>query len=350
MSLLSRLFRPLRITQSRRPHATRPLGRARPAFESLEGRCVPTAGATAIASNFNGTAIPAGGTVWFNSAFKANGLGSAPVTLQFTNQTVTFSAGGTPYTVNVPNATVTFSPSATLATTTFNAGTNAWDTTLPMHFSGNGFLSGVALAVPSGLPGGINPVTWQGQMSSDTAGVSVNWQWAAAVYKSFGSDYNTLNVKPVDDNQASAYQNSDHAGTPEAFTAYVTGGARGGGGSNYTGSESSTASLTPPVVTAPPPPASVSGFVFDSTTGLGLAGATITITGTTTSGQNVSLTVTTDSNGYYQFGNLAAGTYTLTETAAPGNYGGAGAFFTLTVSAGQNVSNENFHDAVPMAN
>jgi hypothetical protein len=63
-----------------------------------------------------------------------------------------------------------------------------------------------------------------------------------AVYTSFSTDYTKLGVKPVDDNQASSYKNSDYAGTPESFTAYVTGGATGGGGSNYTGSYSGTGS------------------------------------------------------------------------------------------------------------
>jgi hypothetical protein len=35
-----------------------------------------------------------------------------------------------------------------------------------------------------------------------------------------------LGVKPVDDNKASIYQNSDHAGTPENFKTFATGGAR----------------------------------------------------------------------------------------------------------------------------
>lgn len=98
--------------------------------------------------------------------------------------------------------------------------------------------------VPSGgLPGGINPVTWQGSFSTDTPGVEVNWKWAAAVYTGFSSDYNALGVKPVDDNTASIYKNSDHAGTPENFRSFVTGGARGGGGSNFTGGYSGTSSL-----------------------------------------------------------------------------------------------------------
>jgi hypothetical protein len=70
----------------------------------------------------------------------------------------------------------------------------------------------------------------------------VNWQWAASVYTSFSSDYNDLGVKPVDDNKASEWQNSDHAGTPENYKSFVVGGATGGGGANYTGSYSATGS------------------------------------------------------------------------------------------------------------
>ncbi len=83
---------------------------------------------------------------------------------------------------------------------------------------------------------------WSGQLSSDTAGVTINWQWAAAVYDAFGADYSSLEVKPTDDTKASVFQNSDHAGTPEAFKSYVIGGATGGGGSNFTGSYSGTLS------------------------------------------------------------------------------------------------------------
>lgn len=277
------------------------------------GELAASAGWTAIQSNFNGTAVPAGDTLWFSSVLKANGLGAGPVTLHFTNQTISFTANGTTVTLAVPDATVTFSPTATTASTTFDAATNSWVTTLPMQFSGNGFLSGVAYTPPNGLPGGINPVTWQGQIQSDTAGVSVNWQWATAVYKSFGADYNALNVKPVDDNHASAYQNSDHAGTPEAFTTFVTGGARGGGGSNFTGSLSPTVSISPPVVQA-----NLSGFVFNGITGAGLAEVTVTLTYTNAQGQTVTATAVTAADGSYSFANLPPGMYTVSASLAPG--------------------------------
>ena len=37
------------------------------------------------------------------------------------------------------------------------------------------------------------------------------------MYDKFSTNYSSLGVKPVDDNKASQYQNSDHAGTPENF-------------------------------------------------------------------------------------------------------------------------------------
>jgi hypothetical protein len=66
------------------------------------------------------------------------------------------------------------------------------------------------------------------------------------VYTSFNPNYTALGVKPVDDNDASIYHNSDHAGTPENYKQNVIGGARGGGGSNYTGSYSGTGGITCP--------------------------------------------------------------------------------------------------------
>ncbi len=204
-------------------------------------------GESSIASNFNGTAIPGGSFIWFSSVFKASGLGSQPVRVFLRSASLQFTAGGATYNLPVPDATITISPSATSATTSFDSSKNAWITNLPSTgLAGNSFLSGMTFPVPAnGLPGGINPVTWSGTFYSDTSGVSINWQWAAAVYTSFGGDYRTLNVKPVDDTSASVYKNSDHAGTPEAYKTFVTGGARGGGGSNYTGSYSATASVLP---------------------------------------------------------------------------------------------------------
>src|SRR6478609_1318553 len=241
------------------------LGNIHPFFQST----VP--GESSIVSNFNGTAIPGGSFLWFSSVFKASGLGSQPVRLFLRAASVQFTAGGATYNLPVPDANITFSPTATSATTSFDPNKNAWITTLPSTgLAGNSFLSGMTFPVPaSGLPGGINPVTWSGTFYSDTNGVSINWQWAAAVYTSFSSDYRALNIKPVDDNSASVFHNSDHAGTPEAYKTFVTGGARGGGGSNYTGSYSATASVLPIVQVPNYPPVANAGpaqTVFVATT------------------------------------------------------------------------------------
>src|SRR5207244_580527 len=129
--------------------------------------------------------------------------------------------------------------------TTFDSALNKWVTKTPTGLAGNVFLSGYAMPLPNGLHGGDNPVTWSAQFTTDTPGVSLNWQWAAAVYTSFSATYSSLGVKPCDSSTASSYSNLDHAGTPESYKTHLTGGARGGGGANYTGSYSSTVAVTP---------------------------------------------------------------------------------------------------------
>jgi hypothetical protein len=197
---------------------------------------------TSVRSNFNGTAISAGRYLWFTSVLKAKNLpANQVVTLHFTNQSITSSA----FTLSPGDATVIIDPNATMATTTWVG--NMPTTIVPASgLAGNTFFSAFAYLVPSNIPGGINPVTWSGTITSDTPGVTVNWQWATAVYTSFNSNYSLLGVKPTDDNSASIYHNSDHAGTPENYKQNVIGGAMGGGGSNYTGSYSGTGGITCP--------------------------------------------------------------------------------------------------------
>ena len=201
--------------------------------------------ASSNGSNFNGTSIPGGDFVWFNAVAKVKGIDrSSTTTIQFGNSTVAFTAGSTAYQLNVPGSTIVFSPSASEATTTFDG--TSWTTTVPSSYSGNVFVAGLAFQVPAGgLGGGINPVTWSGQFTSATSGLNVQWQWGAAVYTQFSADHGALGVKPIDGDKASPYANSDHAGTPENFKPFVTGGARGGGGSNWTGSYSGTVAVVP---------------------------------------------------------------------------------------------------------
>jgi hypothetical protein len=118
-------------------------------------------------------------------------------------------------------------------------------TTVPLDFDKNVFLAGFSFQVPAGWNQNNIPVTWSGQFNSSDPNVSIQWQWGAAVYTTFSlhPNYNALGIKPVDGNAQNPYPNSDHAGTPENFKAFVTAGARGGGGSNFTGSYSGTASV-----------------------------------------------------------------------------------------------------------
>jgi hypothetical protein len=332
---------------------SRPVLRARPALEALEERAVPTV--SAISSNFNGTPIAAGSTVWFNSVVKVNGVGASPVTIHVDNATI--SSGS--FNAAVPDLVLTLDPAATSASTTFSAG--EWNTTVPASgLPGNTFLAGAVLPLPSGLPGGVKPVTWQANFTTDTPGVTIQWQWAAAAYTSFGADYATLGVKPVDSNSASQYKNSDHAGTPENFRSFVTGGATGGGGSNWTGSYSSTASVVPDQFVPPPPPPSLGSLagVVTNTFGQRLSGAVVTLTNTDT---NQTWTFTTGGDGTFSFGSLAAGHYTLTETTPPpgttfssataGTDGGtvSGNQITgITLNPGDNTTGYAYIDTLPM--
>ena len=189
------------------------------------------------ASNFNGTAIGAGSTIWFSSVVKAPCDQATRIDLG--DSAIDFDVAGVAVHVPVPNATLVLDPAVSTATVRFDG---SWETTVPCAASGNVFLAGVAVAVPQALPGGIKPVTWSGRFGSDRA-TSIAWPWSAAVYTSF-ADNGEVGGK-ASDAALAPYQTSHHAGTPEGFVDYVIGGARGGGGSNFTGSLSGT--VTPPV-------------------------------------------------------------------------------------------------------
>lgn len=80
----------------------------------------------------------------------------------------------------------------------------------------------------------------------------------------------------------------------------------------------------------------------------GIAGVTITLTGTDVNGQSVTRTTTTDASGDYSFPNLAPGSYTVTETrpqgyepgiTRAGNVSGAGSMAGSVPTGGSGVSN-----------
>jgi hypothetical protein len=191
--------------------------------------------------NFNGTAIPCPNYIWFIAVGKLSTPALAPITIYIQNQHIQFTANSVNYDLLVPDGATTFDGSATTASAVFT-GANTWDTTVPLGASGNQFWAALAWPVPcpDGLPGSIHNVAWTASFFANKPGASIQWTWSAAVYTSFSSAYNALGVKSTDDNSYPLYTNSDHAGTPENFKSFVTGGATGGGGSNYTGSLCST--------------------------------------------------------------------------------------------------------------
>jgi uncharacterized repeat protein (TIGR01451 family) len=209
--------------------------------------CTPQPVSGSIKSDFNGTSINSGSTIWFNSNLKVSGLSTtSPTVITFTNGKILFN--GTSF--DVPDGTITFDPSANCGKTEYKA--DGWQTKMPVGGSDEVFISGLALPVAASLPGGIKGVTWSGDFSADQPGVSISWKWSAAVYTQFPAGnpttdpetyYNALGVKPAH-TATCDYNNSDHAGTPELWKSFVVGGARGGGGSNFTGSWSATQSLT----------------------------------------------------------------------------------------------------------
>jgi hypothetical protein len=202
-------------------------------------------GLTVIGSNFNGTSITAGRYIWFNAIVKVNRAPNQAMTFRLVHSVVRFTANSTSYELTVPPSTIEFDPAVSTASTTFG-GDGRWHTSVPVDYTGNVFFGGLSWQAPVDLPGGINPVTWLAVIDSHVSNVSYQWKWAAAVYDPFSSNYNDLDVKPIDGSSENPYPNSDHAATPEAFKSFVLGGARGGGGSNYTGSYSGTTTFVCP--------------------------------------------------------------------------------------------------------
>ena len=226
---------------------------------------------SSISGNFNKTAIPGNTFIWFSSTARIGGAGpTVPVRIFIRNSTIRFTANGVAYNIKVPDGNVTFSPSATSATTGYDATLNRWTTVAQNTINDYKFLSGLELPVPAaGFPGSLSPVTWDGYFYTDTTGVTVNWQWAAAVYTQFSTNLGSLGVKPIDASTGSQYSNNDKAGTPENYKTHVIAGAKGSGGTDYTGQYLGPTTVTPVVQvpnTAPIANAGPNQTVFVATT------------------------------------------------------------------------------------
>lgn len=182
--------------------------------------------ASVVASTLKGAPLP-GGDIWFSATLRARGV-HAGTYLQFQGGYIQFAANGNTYILHVPNALITFSPSVRCASTSYHALTDTWETTVPWNESGEIFLSALAFPVPaSGFSGSIGAAKWSESFASNTPGVTVQWQWSAAVFRRFSAGYNSLGVKATQQS-ACPYPNDDHAGTPEEFAGAAIGGARRG--------------------------------------------------------------------------------------------------------------------------
>ncbi len=210
-----------------------------------------TVQASTLSYNFNSTSIPAGKKIWFSAVVRVNGTATYPLVINFTNQTITSSA----FNLSVPDGQLIIDASVATATTVFTGG--KWVTTAPPSTSGNYFISGYCDSLTNSIVGGLHPVSWNGTFTTCKTGISINWQWAAAVYNSFHSNMNNLGVKPSDCSHCSAYSNSDKAGTPENYKSSVTtvagggsstsgsGGCGGGSGASNVGTYSAIGTVTP---------------------------------------------------------------------------------------------------------
>lgn len=226
-------------------------------FGSIIGSTVTSSGGTAMHYDSSLLAIQGGDYIWFSAVVNnVAGLpaGANQVKLYLTNSMINFTANGAPYSVPVPNAVVTFnSQSANKPTTSYDLVNNRWSTSIPASgLSGNTFIAGVAVPVPAGgFPTGVQNVAWSAAFSTDTPGLTLQWQWGAAVYSSLSTTYassgapNALGVNPEDG--SADVNGTDPAGTPEAYKAGVTFGATGGGLTNYTGFLSTGAGVVPTI-------------------------------------------------------------------------------------------------------
>jgi hypothetical protein len=191
--------------------------------------------------NFNATALSRGSYLWFSSQVSVPGY-KGPLNLLMHQSRIILSDGRTTYTIDGPNMRFSLHGGDKLRLR-FPAWHDSWQLGAPYGTAGNDFLNGIAYRFKRGLPGGIQNVTWSAKFSSQ-GGHQIQWQWAAAAYTKFTDKYRALRVKPLDDSHYRPY-NSNKAGTPEAYKAYVVAGGTGSGGNDYTGN------LSPPVTVTP---------------------------------------------------------------------------------------------------
>jgi len=199
--------------------------------------CINTA---SIKHHFNSNSIQAGRYIWFSSSFKTTGTAKhekeSPLTIYVTNSRISFVAYGRKYSLAVPDSRISFVEGVTSASTQFI--NDIWVTTVPLGFKDDVFMGGLSYLVPSRIPRNTKNITWTADVSMDRPGVSLHWQWGAAVYSRLGG-HDGLAIKPVSGWKDNPYLNKDEAGTPENYKQYLVTGDKGKKhGKDYTGQHS----------------------------------------------------------------------------------------------------------------
>jgi hypothetical protein len=200
---------------------------------------IPAASEVISQTSWNKFNVPSGTApvAWVHAQFKPTGVSAAPgSTVQFTD--VSFVLNGIKY--PMPDSVVNFDPNAPATSTTTFSGTPGttsalWTTTInPNFISDENFIVGAAIPVGPAIAGG-GQATIRFTTQTDDTGLAFSWQWSAAVYTYWPSDWNQALIQPY-------HGNGLHADTPvnTQVQKSLIQGPRGGGGSNFTGSWSAT--------------------------------------------------------------------------------------------------------------
>jgi phospholipase C len=210
------------------------------------------------------SSLTAGNTVWLSASADITTRESSPTTVYFTGQWVNLQlrgGNGIPMRITAPNSEIVFSSSATTETTTYisTSAFTGWETTVPVGYTGDVFIGGVAYQVPSGVSLAGAQADWQGVFSGTTESFTLSWQWAGGVYSSLGTAAfgSTAYYNALDVNAAST--SSYNAGTPVAFIGNYLGSATTGIGQSPPQPGQAPLSPAPPAPPGPPPTSQYTG-------------------------------------------------------------------------------------------
>lgn len=187
---------------------------------SARGACSPATNG----ASFDAAPIAKGSYVWFTSVVSAPNAQRA-VRVDMMNSIITLRDGKTTYRILGPNMRLSITSKHEVRLH-FKAFRDHWRLEAPFGTAGDDFLNATAYQFEHGLPGGISNVVWSAKFFGQND-EKIRWKWSARVYTAFTDKYRQLNVKAIDDRHYPPY-NTDPAGTPESYKAYVTRGATEG--------------------------------------------------------------------------------------------------------------------------